>query len=51
MNRWRANCCSGKYRIFIRSKPHTKTEMVYQYRTGPRFRQRVGAIVEAFSNM
>ena len=30
---------------------HTKTEMVYQYLTGPRFKQRVEAIVEAFSNM
>lgn len=30
---------------------HTKTEMVYQYLTGPRFRQRVEAIVEAFSSM
>jgi hypothetical protein len=29
----------------------TKTEMVYQYLTGPRFRQRVQAIVEAFSSM
>jgi hypothetical protein len=29
----------------------TKTEMIYQYLTGPRFRQRVQAIVEAFSNM
>lgn len=29
----------------------TKTEMVYQYLTGPRFRHRVEAIVEAFSNM
>jgi hypothetical protein len=29
----------------------TKTEMVYQYLTGPRFRHRVGAIVEAFSSM
>ena len=29
----------------------TKTEMVYQYLTGPRFRQRVEAIVEAFSMM
>jgi hypothetical protein len=29
----------------------TKTEMVYQYLTGPRFRQRVQAIVEAFSTM
>ncbi len=28
-----------------------KTEMVYQYLTGPRFRQRVEAIVEAFSTM
>lgn len=29
----------------------TKTEMVYQYLTGPRFRHRVQAIVEAFSSM
>lgn len=29
----------------------TKIEMVYQYLTGPRFRQRVEAIVEAFSSM
>ena len=29
----------------------TKTEMVYQYLTGPRFRQRVEAIVEAFFTM
>lgn len=29
----------------------TKTEMVYQYLTGPRFKQRVEAIVEAFSTM
>jgi len=29
----------------------TKTEMVYQYLTGPRFRHRVAAIVEAFSTM
>jgi hypothetical protein len=29
----------------------TKTEMVYQYLTGPRFRHRVEAIVEAFSYM
>lgn len=29
----------------------TKTEMVYKYLTGPRFRQRVEAIVEAFSSM
>lgn len=29
----------------------TKAEMVYQYLTGPRFRQRVEAIVEAFSAM
>lgn len=29
----------------------TKTEMVYQYLTGPRFKQRVEAIVEAFSSM
>jgi hypothetical protein len=30
---------------------HSKTEMVYQYLTGPRFRQRVEAIVEAFTTM
>lgn len=29
----------------------TKAEMVYQYLTGPRFRQRIEAIVEAFSSM
>ena len=29
----------------------TKTEMVYQYLTGPRFRHRIEAIVEAFSAM
>jgi hypothetical protein len=29
----------------------SKMEMVYQYPTGPRFRQRVHAIVEAFSTM
>lgn len=29
----------------------TKMEMVYQYLTGPRFRQRIQAIVEAFSTM
>jgi len=29
----------------------TKTEMVYQYLTGPRFRHRVEAIVEAFTSM
>lgn len=29
----------------------TKTEMVYQYLTGPRFRHRVEAIAEAFSSM
>lgn len=29
----------------------TKTQMVYQYLTGPRFRLRVEAIVEAFSSM
>lgn len=29
----------------------TKAEMVYQYLTGPRLRQRVEAIVEAFSSM
>jgi len=30
---------------------HGKTEMIYQYLTGPRFKQRVEAIVEAFSTM
>lgn len=30
---------------------HTKMEMVYQYLTGPRFRHRVEAIVEKFSDM
>jgi hypothetical protein len=29
----------------------TKMEIVYQYLTGPRFRQRIQAIVEAFSSM
>jgi hypothetical protein len=29
----------------------TKTEMIYQYLTGPRFRHRVEAIVEAFTTM
>lgn len=29
----------------------TKTQMIYEYLTGPRFRQRVEAIVEAFSSM
>jgi hypothetical protein len=29
----------------------SKTELLYQYLTGPRFRQRVEAIVEAFSTM
>ena len=29
----------------------TKKEMVYQYLTGPRFRHRIQAIVEAFSSM
>lgn len=30
---------------------HTKTELIYQYFTGPRFRQRVQTIIEAFSSM
>ncbi len=30
---------------------HGKTELVYQYLTGPRFKQRVEAIVEAFSTI
>jgi len=29
----------------------TKMELVYQYLTGPRFRQRIEAIVEKFSGM
>jgi hypothetical protein len=29
----------------------TKTELVYQYLTGPRFRQRIQGIVEAFETM
>jgi hypothetical protein len=29
----------------------TKMQMIYQYLTGPRFRQRIEAIVEAFSSM
>src|SRR5262249_48658617 len=29
----------------------TKMDMVYRYLTGPRFRQRIQAIVEAFSSM
>lgn len=35
----------------INEGQQTKAEMVYQYLTGPRFRQRVEAIVEAFSCM
>ena len=35
----------------IQQGQQTKTEMVYQYLTGPRFKQRVEAIVEAFSSM
>ncbi len=34
-----------------REGQQTKMEMVYEYLTGPRFRQRVQAIVEAFSSM
>jgi hypothetical protein len=30
---------------------HTKTEMIYRYLTGPRFRHRIEAIVEAFTSM
>lgn len=30
---------------------HTKTELIYQYLTGSRFRHRIEAIVEAFSTM
>lgn len=35
----------------INEGQQTKAEMIYQYLTGPRFRQRVEAIVEAFSSM
>jgi hypothetical protein len=35
----------------INEGQQTKAEMVYQYLTGPRFRQRVEAIVEAFTSM
>jgi hypothetical protein len=35
----------------ISTGQQTKTEMIYEYLTGARFRQRVGAIVEAFSTM
>jgi hypothetical protein len=35
----------------VREGQQTKTEMVYQYLTGPRFRHRVEAIVEAFVAM
>jgi len=35
----------------ISAGQQTKTELIYQYLTGPRFRQRVEAIVEAFSSM
>lgn len=35
----------------INEGQQTKAEVVYQYLTGPRFRQRVEAIVEAFSSM
>jgi hypothetical protein len=35
----------------INEGQQTKAEMVYEYLTGPRFRQRVEAIVESFSSM
>jgi len=35
----------------INEGQQTKAEMIYQYLTGPQFRQRVEAIVEAFSGM
>lgn len=35
----------------VGERQKTKTEMIYQYLTGPRFRHRVEAIVEAFSSM
>ncbi|PSH05048.1 MAG: DUF2130 domain-containing protein [Acidobacteria bacterium] len=35
----------------INEGQQTKAEMIYHYLTGPRFRQRVEAIVEAFSSM
>jgi hypothetical protein len=34
-----------------REGQHTKTELVYQYMTGPRFRHRIEAIVERFEEM
>jgi hypothetical protein len=45
---------SSRYRTaaYLASEgQQTKTEMVYQYLTGPRFCQRVEAIVEAFTSM
>lgn len=41
---------SAKSRLATEGQ-RTKTELVYQYLTGPRFRQRVGAIVEKFTDM
>ena len=39
------------FRLIGYNGQQTKTEMVYQYLTGPNFRHRVEAIVEAFSSM
>lgn len=36
---------------FAREGQQNKTELVYQYLTGPRFRQRIEAIVEKFTDM
>lgn len=38
-------------RNFAAEGQRTKTELVYQDLTGPRFRQRIDAIVEKFTNM
>lgn len=35
----------------IQEGQQTKMEMIYQYPTGPRFKQRIEAIVEKFSDM
>jgi hypothetical protein len=46
--------CTARLRASARQAlevQQTKTEMVYRYLTGPRFRHRVEAIVEAFSSM
>lgn len=42
---------ASQYGAADRRRAADQTEMVYQYLTGPRFRHRVEAIVEAFSSM